>query len=276
MQRLIRSLIYVLTGFLGFGVFLLPFFLPLSGNEATYQDVNSPIFLALLGGLCLAALLLEMRDVAQDAKFVALLGVLVAINAGLSFLETAIPGPGGFSPIFFLIILCGYVFGGRFGFLMGVLTVFVGALISGGVGPWLPSKMLTAGWVGLTAPAARLWLFGRRASHTSPPIEIVPLVLFGVVWGMLYGVIMNLWFWPFSTGPESQHWQMGMSVLTTLQRYSVFYVATSLVWDLARAAGTAILIVFLGSPTLRALRRFQRRFEFQYSTDNSPAIKSGV
>jgi energy-coupling factor transport system substrate-specific component len=275
-QRLARSSVYILTGILGVAVFLLPFMLPLTqeGRSTAYYNTSSPVFLALLGVLCLVALLLEMREVARDAKFVALLGVLVAINAGLSFLETAIPGPGGFSPIFFLIIISGYVFGGRFGFLMGALTVFVGALISGGVGPWLPSKMLTAGWVGLTAPAVRLGVKGGRPPDSGHRYELTAMILFGVVWGVLYGVIMNLWFWPFATGPETQHWQAGIGLGTTLQRYGVFYLATSLLWDLARAAGTALLIVLLGEPTVRALYRIQRRFEFHY-TSSADAVQGG-
>ena len=273
MQRLVRGSVYALTSILGIVVFISPFFAPFLGDSvssASY-NANSPVFLALLGVLCLIALLLEMRDVAKDAKFVALLGVLVALNAGLSFLETVIPGPGGFSPIFFLIIISGYVFGGRFGFLMGVLTDFVGALISGGVGPWLPSKMLTAGWVGLTAPITRLCVKDDRVKDSGRRIELISLALFGVVWGLLYGVVMNLWFWPFATGPESQHWQVGEGLLVTLQRYSVFYVATSLIWDFARAVGTAFLLMLLGAPTLRALRRFQNRFEFQYSPAAEPS-----
>jgi energy-coupling factor transport system substrate-specific component len=67
-----------------------------------------------------------------------------------------------------------------------------------------------------------------------------------------------------------------MGILTTLQRYSVFYMATSLIWDLARAMGTAFLLMLLGSPTLRALRRFQRRFEFHYSPEvESPTVTPG-
>ena len=277
MRRLARGIVYALTSILGVAVFVSPFLTTLSGsvsggsNSSISYNTSSPVFLALLGGLSLIALLLEMRDVAKDAKFVALLGVLVALNAGLSFLETAIPGPGGFSPVFFLIITSGYVFGGRFGFLMGVLTIFVGALISGGVGPWLPYKMLTSGWVGLSAPFARLWVERIQAPELRHRIELISLALFGVVWGLLYGVIMNLWFWPFATGPQSQHWQSGIGVLINLQRYSVFYVATSLIWDFARAAGTAFLLLLLGTPTLRALRRFQRRFEFQYIPAHEPS-----
>jgi energy-coupling factor transport system substrate-specific component len=276
MQRLVRSFIYVLTTLLGVIVFLSPFLSSLSSHPVALYNANSPVFLALLGGLCLIALLLEMRDVTTDAKFVALLGILVALNAGLSFLETAIPGPGGFSPVFFLIIISGYIFGGRFGFLMGVLTLFVGALISGGVGPWLPYKMLTAGWVGLTAPVARL---GAKVSRVPGPghhLELVSLALFGVIWGLLYGAIMNLWFWPFASGPESQHWQAGIGFLATLQRYGVFYVATSLFWDLARALGTGFLMMVLGAPTIQALRRFQRRFDFHYIPVPVTAAESGL
>ena len=57
--------------------------------------------MTLLLGLCLLVLLVEAQGRAADPRLVALLGVLVAINSALRFLETAIPGPGGFSPIFF-------------------------------------------------------------------------------------------------------------------------------------------------------------------------------
>jgi energy-coupling factor transport system substrate-specific component len=278
MRRLMRVFVYALTTILGVYMFVSPFREALStdGTAPASYNASSPIFLTLLGGLCLIALLLEMRDVAKDAKFVALLGILVALNAGLSFLETAIPGPGGFSPVFFLIIVSGYVFGGRFGFLMGALTIFVGALISGGVGPWLPYKMLTAGWVGLSAPVTHLWINAGKNLGQGRRFELISLAFFGVVWGLLYGVIMNLWFWPFASGPESQHWQAGIGILTSVQRYAAFYTATSLIWDLARGVGTAFLLLFLGAPTLRAFYRFQRRFEFKYDpAAEHPAVTQG-
>ena len=66
--------------------------------------------------------------------------MLVAVNATLRFLEVALPGPGGFSPIFPLIVLAGYVFGGRFGFLMGALTLLVSAIVTGASGPGCPTR----------------------------------------------------------------------------------------------------------------------------------------
>jgi energy-coupling factor transport system substrate-specific component len=208
-----------------------------------------------------------------SAKFVALLGVLVSINAVLRFAETGIPGPGGFSPIFFLIILTGYVFGGGFGFLMGALTLLVSAIVTGGMGPWLPGQMLAAGWVGLSSPLVRplarlLDVEGQRG-------EALLLTVFAAAWGFAFGFIMNLWFWPFLSGPANQYWAPGISMSSTLQRYFAFYLTTSLVWDIIRAAGNVILTLAFGAPTLRALRRFQLRFVYRYQPSPDSAVSPG-
>jgi hypothetical protein len=50
----------------------------------------------------------------------------------------------------------------------------------------------------------------------------------------------------------------------TLRRYLFFYLATSLVWDLFRLAGNSLLILAVGAPVLRILRRFHARFDFTY------------
>jgi energy-coupling factor transport system substrate-specific component len=228
----------------------------------------APLLLTALMALSFVAVLLEVQSDAVNTKFIALLGVLVAINAVLRFAEIAIPGPGGFSPIFFLIILTGYVYGGRFGFLMGALTLLISALITGGVGPWLPYQMLTAGWVGLSVTVCRWLVRGLRAvGWTVSPskeqhLEVIMLAIWGAGWGLLYGIIMNLASWPFMAGLQIEGTERAF--IATLKRYATFYVATSLVWDLARAAGNAVMLLAFGAPTLRALRRFQRRFTFVY------------
>jgi energy-coupling factor transport system substrate-specific component len=180
----------------------------------------------------------------------------------LRFVEVAIPGPGGFSPVFFLIILVGYVFGGRLGFLMGALTLLVSALVTGGVGPWLPGQMFTVGWVGMSAPLLR-----RRPSTGSGGGrrgEIGRLIVFGAAWGLLYGAVMNLWAWPFIAGPADQYWAPGAGLKAALERYLAYYLVTSLAWDLARSAGNVLILSVMGAPTLRALRRFKDRFTFVY------------
>jgi energy-coupling factor transport system substrate-specific component len=271
-ERLLSLLTYSLTSLIGVAAFLYPFWLPsIAGNlradRAHLQDVV--FVLTLLVVLCFAVLLLEVQRQAVNTKTAALLGVLVAINATLRYVDNVIPLPGGFSPIFVLIVLTGYVYGGRLGFLMGALTLLISALITGGVGPWLPYQMFTAGWVGMTAPRCR-WLVGRTYPAADHRREVWVLAGFAGLWGLLYGAIMNLWFWPFAVGDPTQYWQPGVTPVETMRRYLLFYLITSLVWDLARAIGNVVLILALGAPILRVLRRFQTRFEFHYQPLTEP------
>jgi energy-coupling factor transport system substrate-specific component len=94
-------------------------------------------------------------------------------------------------------------------------------------------------------------------------LEIVVLSVFGFAWGLLYGAIINVYFWPFAAGPVEQTWAPGIGPGETLARYAAFYVATSLGWDLMRAAGNVALILLLGVPMVHTLARFQRRFHFE-------------
>lgn len=265
-QKILSFTIYGLSTVTGILAFLYPFWLPSirqNGMIGQPHAEDAPLMLTFLVGVCFATLLLEVQGQAIGPKLTALLGILVSINAILRFIEAAVPGPGGISPIFFLIIVTGYVYGGRFGFLMGTLTLFVSTLITGGLGPWLPYQMFAAGWVGLSAPMCRptVWLLrgqGRR-------LEVSVLAAFGAFWGLVYGMIMNIWFWPYAGGTVDQYWQPALPLFETLRRYAVFYLATSLTWDLFRSLTNIALLVAFGLPTLKVLRRFQQRFDFSYS-----------
>jgi energy-coupling factor transport system substrate-specific component len=265
-RRIISGVIYILSAAVGVLAFIYPFFADVSQRPQAYaHSQDAPLVTGALVGLSVVALLIELQGQAISAKTVALLGVLVAITSVLRFIETIVPMPGGFSPIFAPIILAGYVFGGRFGFLMGTFTLLTSALITGGAGPWLPYQMFTAGWAGMTAG----WL-GKAFALQSPAsrsrdrrLEIVLLCAFGFIWGLIYGVIINVYFWPFAAGPAAQAWAPGLGLRETLGRYAVFYAVTSLVWDMARAVGNVALILLLGPATVRALTRFRKRFYFE-------------
>lgn len=263
LRSAISGSIYGLSAVLGILAFLYPFFLHSQTAAAVglAHSQDAPLVTAMLVGLSLLALLVEMEGEALSAKTVALLGVLVALTSALRFLEVAFPMPGGFSPIFAFIILAGHVFGGRFGFLMGVFTLLASALITGGVGPWLPYQMFTAGWVGLTAG----WL-PRKTQHTTRSFLL--LSTFAFAWGFLYGAVMNLYFWPFAVGPAGQSWQPGIGLKETLARYAAFYIVTSLGWDLMRALGNLALILVLGAPVVRVFTRFRHRFHFELEASN--------
>jgi len=257
----------------GLVMLLYPFLQPVLAHDQPpdlARSAEMPLMISVLVGLCLLVLILETQSRTANTRLIALLGVLVAINAALRFLEVGIPGPGGFTPIFVLIILTGYVFGASFGFLMGALTMLVSALITGGVGPWLPGQMLAAGWVGLSAPLMRRMVV--QLNWTGKPQEIYLLTIFSVLWGFAYGAIMNLWTWPFIIGPAGQTWMPGIGLSEVLRRYLAYYLITSFVWDLMGAAGNATLFLVFGRPILRALQRFHQRFSFRYTSMD--ALKS--
>ncbi len=261
-QSALSAIILALTTLLGIWAFLYPFFVPpaTEGSEGGSHTADAPLIFLLVTGLCLVAIVADLETRAIDSKTVALLGVLVASNALLRPLQ----GPGGFSAFYILPMLCGYVFGGLFGFLLGSLSVLVSAIFTGGVGPWMPFQMLAIGWVGLLSSA-----LPKRFMTTlwSGKAEKWLLAGWGAIMGIVFGLIINLWSWPYIAAatsglPDSQVWQPGAGLIGALERYSAFYLATSLPWDLWTGAGNVLLLLFLGPPILRLLRRFKQRFFF--------------
>jgi energy-coupling factor transport system substrate-specific component len=260
MQKALNAAILIVASLVGLVSFIYPFLVPGQGQEfgqmAHAQD--APFIFILLVILCLGAVLGSLSSGMMNAKLIAVLGVLTAANAVLR----GVPGPAGFTLVFILPILCGYVYGPTFGFLLGVFSLAVSAFLGFGVGPWLPYQMFAAGWVGLLSGLLP-HLPGR------PRTEAATLALWGLVLGFGFGVLMNVYFWPYVFTPSlsDMYWQPGLSLAETLKRYLVFYALTSLWWDLARAAGNFILLLLFAMPVLRLLRRFQQRFFFQITAD---------
>lgn len=218
--------------------------------EAASHGADAPWIFALILPLLAAIVLAELNAGGIDAKAIALLGMLASVGGALRALS---PGVAGLEPSFAVIMLGGRVFGRGFGFVQGCLTLFVGALLTGGVGPWLPFQMMAAGWVGFLAGS-----LPRRHRRG----EVVTLAALGLVLGVLYGVLMNLWFWPFSRYGEGLTFDAAASTATNLGAYVRYYLATSLIWDLARGISTCLLLLVTGRPLLRALRRVSRLANF--------------
>ena len=239
----------LLVSAVGLVAFTWPLFADPGGGLAHSADAPW-LFVALLP-LLLAVVLAEFGEGGMDAKAVALLGVLAAVGAGLRALSA---GMAGIEPTFFLLVLAGRVLGRGFGFVLGALTLFASGLLTAGVGPWLPFQMLGAAWLGFFAgclPPAR----GRR--------ELALLAIYGLVSGLAYGVLLNLWFWPFATFTQSAvSFVPGAPLADNLGRFFAFSLATSLAWDLTRGVTTAALVAVAGRPVLLALRRAARRAAF--------------
>lgn len=256
MQKTLNAAILAVASLIGLGSFFYPFLVPQQGEglTASAHAQDAPLIFVMLVVLCLGAVLSSLSSGMMNAKLIAVLGVLTAANAVLR----GVPGPAGFTLVFLLPILCGYVYGPTFGFLLGVFSLAVSAFLGFGVGPWLPYQMFSAGWVGLLSG----WL-PSLARH--PRAEAFMLAAWGLILGFVFGILMNIYFWPyvFTPGQSEMYWQPGLGLGEILRRYVLFYAVTSLWWDLARAVGNFVLLLLFAAAVLRLLRRFQQRFYFE-------------
>ena len=220
-------------------------------GEGIGHGSDAPLIFVILLPILVVIVLAEIAGGGIDSKALAMLGVLSAIGAALRPLGA---GTAGIETTFFLLIVAGRVFGPGFGFVLGSTTLFASALITGGVGPWLPFQMLAASWVGLGAgllpPMRGRW-------------EVLMLVAYAAVAAMAFGLLMNLWFWPFVLGETTTiSYLPGASIEENLRRLLLYSLATSMGWDVMRAVTNVLLVALVGPAVLAVLRRTARRAAF--------------
>lgn len=237
----------------GVGAFTWPLVIGFSSADAGHTHDAPWIFLIMLP-LLLLVVAAEIADGGIDAKAVALLGVLAGACA---VLRPITGGVTGVQLMFFLLVPAGRVFGPGFGFVLGNIAMFASAALTGGGGPWLPFQMLAAGWVGM---------FAGCLPRASGRVELWLLAAYGLVAGVLYGFVLNLWFWPFgATGTgatASVTFVPGAPLAENLRRWIAFSSTTSLGFDFPRGIATAVALLLIGRPVLLALRRASRRAAF--------------
>jgi energy-coupling factor transport system substrate-specific component len=254
------ALVLTLASVAGLAVFVWPLLIsppPVAAGQTTY----APLIFVLALPVLVLVVLAEVSSGGIDAKALALLGVLSAVNAALRPLGA---GVAGIETVFFLLVLAGRVFGPGFGFVLGSTSLFASALLTAGVGPWLPFQMLAASWVGLGAG---------RLPRARGKAEVALLAGYGALSGYVYGLLMNLSYWPYVTGPDTQlSYVAGAPVLDNLHRFLVFTVVTSMGWDTGRALTNLVAIVLVGPAVLVALRRAARRAAFDAPASFAPPL----
>lgn len=231
------------------------------------NTVTPPFVFLLLLPVVVLVVVAELSEGGIDSKALAVLGVLTAINAALRTLGA---GVAGVELVFFLLVLAGRVFGPGFGFALGCTSLFASALLTSGVGPWLPYQMLCAAWIGMCA--------GLLPRNVGGRAEIAMLVAYGVVVSYAYGLLMNLQGWPYLFGIDvvghegSLAFVPGAPLLENLHRFGIYTLLTSTGgWDTGRAITNAIAILVLGPAVLATLRRAARRAVVEPPTVVAPS-----
>lgn len=255
------AIVIAMASALGLVAFLWPF----AVAPGTFSSTETPpLMFGVLLALVLAVVFAEIADGGIDAKALAMLGVLSAINAALRPLDA---GTAGIETVFFILVLAGRVFGAGFGFALGCTSLFASALLTGGVGPWVPYQMFGSACVGMLAGLL-------------PPLrgkaEVALLAAYGALAGYLFGFLLNLSFWPFSVDPSSSiAYQPGLSFAEQWHRYLLFDATTSLGWDTGRAVTNVVAIVLAGPAVLAAFRRAARRANFRPAVAFEPSRPPG-
>jgi len=231
--------------------FTWPLYLPESAfGLAMTQDRYWVFFLVI--PLALFFLGLEINRGKIEMSALALLAVLAALAAALRQIGA---GAVGIEPMWFLVILAARVFGATFGFSLGAIAMALSALLTGGIGPWLPFQIMAASWIGLLAGSLPQRVRGR--------LEIAMLMVIALVAGMSFGFLMDLQLWPWLLGTETAiSFVPGAGVEENLTRFVRFHFLTAMAWDIPRSILTATLIAITGAPILNALRRAQKRVVF--------------
>lgn len=232
-------------------MFLWPLFVAPAGENQS--DVAQGAFIGLMP-LLLVVLLIEFGSGKLDSRRLAILGLLIALNAVIRLLGA---GVSGIETAFFLIILGAFVFGPGFGFILGSGSLLVSALLGAGVGPWLPFQMMAAGLVGIGAGLVGQLTVGKRW-------QLPLLIGYSILASFTYGALMTMWNWPYLAGlGSSLSYSPGAPIIENLFAFFRYELLTGgLVWDLGRAVTTAVLIAVAGRTLLITLRRAATRVEF--------------
>ena len=252
-----NSLVLFIASLFSIAGFIWPFFY--AGQDLPRTQLF--FWIAIVAAFVLV--IFEISSARLDAKSVALLGVLAALISALRPLGA---GAVGIEPLWFVLILSARVFGASFGFLLGIISMFASALLTGGLGPWLGYQMFAAAWIGMAA--------GLLPKKVSGKSEIAMLLLFGALAAGAFGVLMDLQFWPWALGGNTQlSYIPGGPIADNMSRFITFHFASAMAWDIPRAIFTCVLIAFTGPSVLSALRRTYTRAAFSTPVVFSERVK---
>lgn len=244
-------------------------FLAAPGSTLVAHADDAPLIFAVFLPVILLVVLAQFADGAMDAKSIALLGVLAAVIAALRPLGA---GVAGIEPIWAVLILGGFALGPGFGFVLGAVSLLASALVTGGVGPWLPFQMFAAAWIGLGAGLLAQLPVMRRWAGVHPWREVAVLAGYAAFAAVAYGFALNLWFWPFTVDLAPQiAFTPGAPITENLLSWLRFSFITSLGFDIPRALLAAGLVLVAGRGILIALRRASRRAAFDVPVSFDPA-----
>lgn len=148
-------------------------------------------------------------------------------------------------PATFMVLLSGYVFGSRTGFVVGTLTGLISNFFLGH-GPWTLWQMIAWGICGL---------FGGILGRGKGQLALMPFLIMSAGAGYFYGLFMNTWHWLNFVYPLN--WQTLVALW-----------GSSIIFDTLHAVSNVVFALVFARPFFNHLVRYRNRF---LSVDDSLA-----
>ncbi|MCD7809580.1 MAG: ECF transporter S component [Erysipelotrichaceae bacterium] len=170
------------------------------------------------------------------AREIVVLAIYIALCVSSRVLFMLTPS---FKPMAALIIIVGLVFGKEFGFLCGSLSAVVSNIFFG-QGPWTPYQMLALALIGFISGCL---------SHSSYKQNKIFLVIIGILSGIFYSLLMDIWG------------VLSVDQTFLLSRYMVMIVS-SLPTTIIYCISNVLFLMILTPAMIKKLERVKIKYEF--------------
>lgn len=198
----------------------------------TWSNINWGLSSSIIVLAVLIIMLITFEKREYSLNYLVMIATLSSFAAVGRILFTGI---ASVQPMTFIVMIAGYTWGCRSGFLVGMVGAFISNLYLG-QGPWTPWQMIGWGMCGLLAG-----LLGKRQRT----FKLFSFLILAALGGLFFSAIMNLWHWLAFTFP-----------LTGKTLVAIF--ATSLAFDIMHAINNIIFTLILAKPFYNVLNRFKK------------------
>lgn len=239
------------TVLLGVLMFLL---VPIVFFQSQFILTNLITDLPILVIINLMLLVYFIENEISRYKYQSVFLLTVAVIAVFASFLRMIPLPMGMTLSFLIPIVAGCVYGQGFGLIIGQLSMLIGGVFLGALGPWTPYQSFLMGIIGFYAG----FFFHGCKSKKIFWFGIVPYV---VLVSFAYGYWMSVTYWSVAV----QNLHVPRSWSGRFEMYNQFYASTSLIWDFTRMVGNMILFGMLYRVSRGLLERANQRLIYYKS-----------
>lgn len=198
----------------------------------TWSDINWGLSSSIIVIAVLIIMLFSFEKREYSLNYLVMIATISSFAAVGRILFASI---ASVQPMTFIVMITGYTWGSRSGFLVGMIGAFISNLYLG-QGPWTPWQMIGWGMCGLLAG-----LLGKRQNS----FKLFPFLILVALGGLFFGATMNLWHWLAFTYPLN--WKALVAIF-----------ASSFPLDILHAVSNIIFTLILAKPFYNILFRFKK------------------